>query len=1132
MARTQKDSHDFQDKLVLNQWLISLFGVDPFTEYQVNGESRRPFHRLKDALTRPSGDPKEGRDQDGLHYFYHDLARSGLLERDAAALSNDDLLRYEEGIGTVTRRVMEAERGFEWKYFQWLCLLFTEIYLERYFHGREQLLDDLNAFVDRFNSHWTAYEDIPPYDEDDLNKVCIQMATGSGKTLLMHAQLMQFRRYAEEAGKDGDFRRALLVTPNERLSSQHIQEVQPTQDVHATDFAAEGDSLFGQASGLDRLDVIDVHKLRDKEGEKTIATRTLGDRNLLLVDEGHRGMSGSSGEDGELGAWMSRREQLSERGFTFEYSATFAQAVGASGSSEVANDYAKSVLFDYAYRWFYEDGYGKDYKIDNLPKPNQAILEQIRKTGHPKTVERLEKKAAAAKALKPKFMTAALLKFYQQLRIYEEKFEGRGGRYRKFNLEKPLWVFVGSRVTSGYGKTGRMSDVANVLRFLADFLADGVDGKEYVGYIDELIDQDGSTTGLIDEDGRDVFSNAFGFLGERRAAGETPQDIYQDILDRLFQNRAGGKLVLERLTGESGEVILRVGAADEPFGLINVGDAKGLCDHIEASIDEDEVPLAVTTSKFNEPVFEKVKHSDSPYNLLLGSRKFTEGWDCWRVSTLGLMNIGKSEGAQIIQLFGRGVRLKGYEWSLKRSGHVDTEGAPPDWISELETLNVFGIEANYMEKFQQVLADEGLPGNEERKQVRVPLNVTYDFGKKLKILRPKSKTADGGAYDFEKDGPVPYVGEIPGYFDDHTVKVDFYPRIEAITSRSRTEAHKKNEESLGANQLALLDLDELYFELEQFKAEREWTNLNVTKKGIRTVLQDPSWYELKIPSSELTPSSFKGVDRLQRVALELMKRYTERLYKYRKRAFIEPRLEIQELTPDDDNVPESDHYTITVDAGEEQLVQQIEQFAERMGTDDPPPSSFQGVLRYAEVDEHLFEPIFHVKKGADLTIRPVSLNESEFDFVFDLKEWCEEHETQIEAHDAEVYLLRNLSRGKGVGFFEAGNFHPDFIMWLLEGEDQYVMFIDPHGLQHTGPGDARIELAQDIKDVESRIDEPDVTLNSFLLSPSPTTQEDLNWGKEDEWFRANNILFMEEENYLQKIFDGQGVFSSDVSTPA
>ena len=45
----------------------------------------------------------------------------------------------------------------------------------------------------------------------------------------------------------------------------------------------------------------------------------------------------------------------------------------------------------------------------------------------------------------------------------------------------------------------------------------------------------------------------------------------------------------------------------------------------------------------------------------------------------------------------------------------------------------------------------------------------------------------------------------------------------------------------------------------------------------------------------------------------------------------------------------------------------------------------------------------------------------------------------------ELYLLRNQSRGKGIGFFEAGNFYPDFILWLLVPDRQYVTFVDPKG---------------------------------------------------------------------------------------
>ena len=46
--------------------------------------------------------------------------------------------------------------------------------------------------------------------------------------------------------------------------------------------------------------------------------------------------------------------------------------------------------------------------------------------------------------------------------------------------------------------------------------------------------------------------------------------------------------------------------------------------------------------------------------------KFTESWNSWRVSTMGLMNVGSTEGSQIIRLFGRGIGLKGHRRSLKR----------------------------------------------------------------------------------------------------------------------------------------------------------------------------------------------------------------------------------------------------------------------------------------------------------------------------------------------------------------------------------------------------------------------------------------------------------------------------------
>jgi hypothetical protein len=627
--------HNFRNKLLLNQWLISLFSIDTIHEPVVRGKKVRPFHLLAD----PIKDPRlEGLDHDNLHHFYHALIGSNLFWDDTCNLSREQILLYEENIVHHTKSINEKRyRPVIWKYYQWLTLLFMEIYFDRFFGNKDGLLSDLNEYVDRFNRKWNEYVDIPCYTEDDLNKLCMQNATGSGKTLLMHINLMQYRHYAEKNGRDKDLSRVILLTPNERLSEQHISEFNESS-ISADSYLQSRGGLFGMAKGLDRVDVLEITKLADQEGPNTIATRSLGDQNLLLVDEGHRGMSGK-----EEGVWFSRRSDLCEKGFTVEYSATFEQAVQSSGNADFEDSYAKAIIFDYSYRWFYEDGFGKDYQILNLP----ASFQETQAT----------------------YLTACLLKYYQQLRIYEDKTHD----FEQFNLEKPLWVFVGSTVSSIKSKRKKAeviddtaSDVALIIRFIADFLENG---QAVERRMNEILVTSGQDTGLLDNEGNDIFAGAFSYLARCMNNGESITAMYRDILNRLFNNPAGGHLTLSRIKGESGEVALQAGTSEIPFGLINVGDAKGLCDHVIEVANKQDISITVEDSDFTEAMFTSVKDSTSPVNLLIGSKKFIEGWDCWRVSTMGLMHVGRSEGTQIIQLFGRGVRLKGYDWSLKRSGH-------------------------------------------------------------------------------------------------------------------------------------------------------------------------------------------------------------------------------------------------------------------------------------------------------------------------------------------------------------------------------------------------------------------------------------------------------------------------------
>jgi hypothetical protein len=354
-------SHKFRNKQLLNQWIISQFGIEPFAEHTLNGKKVLPFHVLSESIKDPR---LEGLDYDNLHNFYRDFIISHFFLNESSKISKEQVLIYEENIVKHTQSINEIRhRPIIWKYFQWFTLLFTEIYLDKYFGNREQLLNDLNEFVDLFNRHWVDYSDIAHYTEDDLNKVCFQNATGSGKTLIMHVNLLQYRHYAEKYGQSKDLSRVILITPNEALSEQHFKEFHES-NIRAVSYMKTREGLTRFMPGLDRVDVLEITKLVNQEGPNTTAARSLGDHNLLLVDEGHRGLSGKNVKENE-NAWFKNRSMISEKGYTFEYSATFEQAVSGTDHED---DYAKTVLFDYSYRWFYEDGFGKDYQILNLPE--------------------------------------------------------------------------------------------------------------------------------------------------------------------------------------------------------------------------------------------------------------------------------------------------------------------------------------------------------------------------------------------------------------------------------------------------------------------------------------------------------------------------------------------------------------------------------------------------------------------------------------------------------------------------------------------------------------------------------------------------------------------------------------------
>lgn len=400
----------FHKQLVLNQWLLGFF----------KGGS------LQALKLRLGEDRHEGVDEDGQTGFFHELTQN-LFELDR--FSEQDLRRYDLNIVQHWNGITERRNKLEgivlnMKYFQYLSLLFTEIYLDWYFNKPQQLLDGLNEQLKVYNSQADAEHRFQPFLADELNKLAFWNATGSGKTLLLHVNIRQYLHYFQQ-GREAYPDKIILLTPNEGLSRQHLDELNLSGFGFSRLFDKNRSGVFKGT-----IEIIDINKLGDEMGDKTVAVEAFEGKNLVLVDEGHRGTGTAAG------AWMSRRETLVRGGFAFEYSATFGQAVAKGltvqkAESEVMKKkakvlfetvnlkklddaqrhqlalttdekrrartlatrevYAKSILFDYSYKFFYEDGYGKESLILNL-KDEDFSQEDIAR----------------------QYFTACLLSFYQQ----------------------------------------------------------------------------------------------------------------------------------------------------------------------------------------------------------------------------------------------------------------------------------------------------------------------------------------------------------------------------------------------------------------------------------------------------------------------------------------------------------------------------------------------------------------------------------------------------------------------------------------------------------------------------------------------------------------------------------------------
>ena len=127
-AKRQAVDISFGSRLILFRYFLHLFG--------------------KETLAGLAG-PLNHTDYEGLTesqntLFFEYLDRQAFLHPDNVKISRDQLRQYDENICRYVKQIGQKRGGLTLKYFQYVALLFTEIYLDRFFSDAEFFAAELN----------------------------------------------------------------------------------------------------------------------------------------------------------------------------------------------------------------------------------------------------------------------------------------------------------------------------------------------------------------------------------------------------------------------------------------------------------------------------------------------------------------------------------------------------------------------------------------------------------------------------------------------------------------------------------------------------------------------------------------------------------------------------------------------------------------------------------------------------------------------------------------------------------------------------------------------------------------------------------------------------------------------------
>ncbi|GAB4564742.1 MAG: hypothetical protein Tsb0017_24870 [Geothermobacteraceae bacterium] len=813
-----------------------------------------------------------------------------------------------------------------------------------------------------------------------------RMATGSGKTLLMHLNILQFIDHIGGV-QAFDELQLILTTPGVNLIAQHERELSELVR-HLNRLCNNRIKLIVETTGA---------LLNREAGFFNMPEHRRLSR-LVLVDEGHIGLA-SGGKD-KIGAFKGLRKELlrPENSFLFEYSATY------HGIAEQhVREYEEQIVYDYNYYRFFKDGYGKDYALQSKNDDRFADQGKSESAFFSATFDTLRDKLQAHQQLVIGQAEAGALPFT--------------GRFP----DKPLLAFMGNTVEDAKDEGKGKDEVSDI--------------RKFVIWLAHLTEE------------------------ERRN--------YQTI----FNGAGNGRLTLTRSSAVKDEIWLSWGEG-RYWGLINVGNGDKFfadCEEHPQLHDTHGEPLIhLVKADIVSPVchFAAIDDPASPINVLVGSRKFAEGWNCFRVSIIGLINLGSSKGNKIIQIFGRGVRLKGTRGDGKRRTidhcadyqELLRTDSPENRLRRLETLNVFSLNRSWLETFLKAL-EQDLPAIAGPFTLDVKPSVMKVGNKQLSFAdyQPRLQTFKVGLSEF--DAPL----QITLDARDHSWNWQY------VTNGSLSEGRLPNpgfhldyRSDRGCPGVNLIPQLQAFIE-RPFFLPTPWLQqrLEAWCRQQRVQLyyrEGETLFRLALP--HLLPVVREalydqGLDHrswqvVERVLDEVQRDVLEKIF-HKVRYDIDRRqYRFEEIRQRVNGEPGDfiDRYSVSFEFGKEEEKQQFV-------ADPEARRQLELQLKEETAPYHIYEPLFGEStekllkqhKLRRIGISPDKLNAGERKFLRDILTFIENNYAR---DSREFYLMRNVESLRSIGLYLEGEtrvFFPDFVLWIVDEKQKKttLALFDPKG---------------------------------------------------------------------------------------